>query len=98
MRGRTVVFHTALCVIDGVRGALDVTEVPTAVRFRRYSDEQAARYLEIDQPYDCAGAAKIEALGISLVESVESTDPTALIGLPLIALVGMLQRSGVAIP
>jgi septum formation protein len=68
------------------------------VRFRNYSDAQAERYLSIDAPYDCAGSAKIEALGIALVESVESTDPTALIGLPLIALVGMLERAGIAVP
>jgi septum formation protein len=98
MRGRTVVFHTALCVLDAARGAADTVEVPTTVHFRRFTDEQAARYLEIDTPYDCAGAAKIESLGIALVERVESTDPTALIGLPLIALVGMLGRAGVAVP
>ena len=96
MRGRTVVFHTALCLLDA-RGAAEV-EVPTTVYFRRYTDEQAARYLEIDAPYDCAGAAKIESLGIALVERVESADPTALIGLPLIALVGMLERAGFTVP
>lgn len=98
MRGRTVVFHTALCVIDAARRATDEAEVPTAVHFRRFTDEQASRYLEIDAPYDCAGSAKIEALGIALVDRVESTDPTALIGLPLIALVGMLQHAGIAVP
>lgn len=98
MRGRTVVFHTAVCLLDASHGATDADEVPTTVRFRRFTDEQASRYLEIDAPYDCAGAAKIESLGIALVEHVESVDPTALIGLPLIALVGMLGRAGVAIP
>lgn len=98
MRGRLVMFHTALCLIHGARGTADAEEVPTAVHFRKFSDEQAARYLEIDAPYDCAGSAKIEALGIALVERVESTDPTALIGLPLIALTGMLGRAGVRIP
>jgi septum formation protein len=98
IRGRTVVFHTALCVIDGARGASDATEVPTTVHFRQFTDAQAARYLEIDTPYDCAGSAKIEALGIALVERVESADPTALIGLPLIALTGMLGRAGIAVP
>lgn len=98
MRGRTVVFHTALCFIDPARGATDEAEVPTAVHFRWFTDKQASRYLEIDAPYDCAGSAKIEALGIALVERVESTDPTALIGLPLIALIGMLQHAGIAVP
>ena len=97
MRGRTVVFHTALCVLDAPTGRLQLEEVPTRVRFRRFSDTQAARYLDLDTPYDCAGSAKIEALGIALVESVESTDPTSLIGLPLIALVSMLAREGVAL-
>lgn len=95
MRSRQIVFHTALCTIDAASGRSLVDEVPTLVRFRAFSDAQAARYLARDTPYDCAGSAKIEALGIALVESVESTDPTALIGLPLIALVSMLGRHGV---
>ena len=98
MRGRTVVFHTALCLLDPAHDALQEAEVPTTVHFRRFSDEQASRYLEIDAPYDCAGSAKIEALGIALVDRVESRDPTALIGLPLIELVGMLQRAGITVP
>lgn len=93
MRGRRVVFHTALCVLDS-RGAR-IECVPTTVRFRDYSEAQAARYLQADQPYDCAGSAKIESLGVALVSEVVSTDPTALIGLPLIALVGLLQAAGV---
>jgi septum formation protein len=97
MRGRLVVFHTAVCVLDAASGVLDLDEVPTTVRFRDFSDAQALRYLEIDRPYDCAGSAKIEALGIALVERVESDDPTALIGLPLISLVSMLKRAGVAV-
>lgn len=98
MRGRVVSFHTAVCLLDPARRQSDVAEVPTVVQFRDFSDEEAARYLAMDQPYDCAGSAKIESLGIALVERVESTDPTALIGLPLIALVGMLRRAGVAMP
>jgi len=98
MRGRTVEFHTAICLFDGSRGTIEVEEVPTSVHFRHFSDEQAQRYLEVDRPYDCAGSAKIEALGIALVERVQSTDPSALIGLPLISLVGMLMRAGVAVP
>ena len=98
MRGRVVEFHTAVCLLDVRSGACEVEDVPTVVQFRNFTDEQAQRYLDIDQPYDCAGSARIEALGIALVERVESADPTALIGLPLIALVGMLKRAGVEVP
>jgi len=95
MRGHLVVFYTAVCLLDGASGQLHIDEVPTRVRLRNFSDGEAARYLQIDKPYDCAGSAKIEALGIALVESVESTDPTALIGLPLISVVSMLKHAGV---
>ena len=97
MRGRVVVFHTALCLLQVATARADIDEVPTVVRFREFSDAEAMRYLEIDRPYDCAGSAKIEALGIALVERVESADPTALIGLPLISLVSMLRRAGVSV-
>ena len=97
VRGRPVLFHTALCLLDASTGRSQIEEVATLVRFRNYTDAQAARYLELDQPYDCAGSAKIEALGVALVDLVESNDPTALIGLPLIALVSMLQRAGVEV-
>jgi septum formation protein len=97
MRGRALVFHTAVCVLEARSGRCQVEEVPTSVVCRDYTDEEAIRYLELDRPYDCAGSAKIEALGIALVEEVVSRDPTALIGLPLIALVTMLRRAGVAV-
>jgi septum formation protein len=97
MRGRTVVFHTAVCVMGGSPARVQVEEVPTTVRMRHFSEAQALHYLAIDAPYDCAGSARIESLGIALVERVVSDDPTALIGLPLIALVGMLLRAGVEI-
>lgn len=97
MRGRAVEFHTALCLLDTAHGRSDLAEVPTTVHFRDFTDEQAAHYLDIDRPYDCAGSAKIEALGIALVERVESADPSALIGLPLIALVTLLKRAGVEV-
>lgn len=95
MRGNLVVFHTAVCLLEAASGKLQIEEVPTRVRLRNFSDEEAARYLAIDEPYDCAGSAKVEALGIALVESVESRDPTALIGLPLISVVSMLKQAGV---
>jgi septum formation protein len=97
MRGRSVVFHTALCVFEAANGHCQIDEVPTTVLCRDYSDAEAERYLERERPYDCAGSAKIEALGIALVQEVVSRDPTALIGLPLIALVTMLRRAGVAV-
>jgi septum formation protein len=97
MRGRSVVFHTAVCLLEVSSGRCQVDEVPTTVLFRRYSEAQAASYLERERPYDCAGSAKIEALGIALIEQVVSTDPTAIIGLPLIALVTMLKRCGVEV-
>jgi septum formation protein len=97
MRGRSVVFHTAVCVLDAARQTCRTEDVPTTVQFREYSDVQAKRYLELEQPYDCAGSAKIEAMGIVLVEKVVSTDPTAIIGLPLIALVSLLREVGVEV-
>jgi septum formation protein len=97
MQGREVVFHTAIAVI-GPDGRQQVDDVPTAVRFRRLPVEQLDAYLQAEKPYDCAGAAKIEALGITLLESVRSDDPTALIGLPLIRLTSMLAACGVRLP
>lgn len=99
MRGRTVVFHTALCVQDGRPGARYATQqenVQTAVTFRNLPDAELDAYLRIEQPYDCAGSAKNEGLGIALIEKIESTDPTALTGLPLIALSTMLRNAGVS--
>ena len=95
MQGRLVVFHTALCLLDVAAGVTEADSVPTRVRFRRLPRKALEAYLRLDAPYDCAGAAKIESAGIALVESVESTDPTALVGLPLIRLTSMLARCGV---
>ena len=97
MRGRSVLFHTALALLNARTGVLQTAEVPTTVRFRQYGDAQIERYLEAERPYDCAGSARIEGLGIVLVESVHSTDPTALIGLPLMQLAAMLRNEGVAV-
>jgi septum formation protein len=99
MRGRDVVFHTALCLWDGRRPeseAAQAANVQTVVRFRNLPDAELDAYLRIEQPYDCAGSAKNEGLGIALLERIDSSDPTALTGLPLIALTGMLRRAGVA--
>lgn len=95
MQGREVVFHTALALLDTASGALRAVDVPTRVRFRRLPRAALEAYLRRDQPFDCAGAAKIEAAGIALVEAVQSDDPTALIGLPLIALTTLLAVFGV---
>lgn len=97
MRGKTVLFHTALALLNTESGAMHTAEVPTAVLFRNYDDRQISRYLERERPYDCAGSAKIEGLGIVLVERVTCDDPSALIGLPLIQLAAMLRKEGVAI-
>jgi septum formation protein len=97
MRGRSVLFHTALALFNARTGALQAAEVPTTVRFRQYGDAEIEHYLELERPYDCAGSAKIEGLGIVLVESVHSSDPTALIGLPLMQLAAMLRNEGVAV-
>jgi septum formation protein len=96
MRGREVVFHTALCLWDGRDGSAQVENVQVFVRFRDLPDAELDAYLRIEQPYDCAGSAKNEGLGIALLERIDSLDPTALTGLPLIALTGMLRRAGVA--
>ncbi|MES2152982.1 MAG: Maf-like protein [Pseudomonadota bacterium] len=99
MRGRRVVFHTALCLWDGrapaLTGAAQLENVPSFVTFRDLPDAELDAYLRIEQPYDCAGSAKNEGLGIALLERIDSTDPTALTGLPLIALTGMLRKAGV---
>lgn len=97
MRGQSVTFHTALCLRNLGSGKKQILNVPTIVKFRDYTEAQIEHYLQIERPYDCAGSAKIEGLGIALVEHIETTDPTALIGLPLIALVGMLLNEGVAV-
>ena len=100
MRGREVVFHTALCVWDGratdPAAAAQVEDIRTIVKFRDLLDAELDAYLRIEQPYDCAGSAKNEALGIAILERIDSSDPTALTGLPLIALTGMLRKIGVS--
>jgi len=96
MQGREVVFHTAVAVIHGAMS--EVTEVPTAVAFRPLPPARLAAYLAADTPYDCAGSARIESLGIALLRALRSDAPTALIGLPLIAVVAALERCGVTVP
>ena len=88
-------FYTALAVNGPALNSLQVDCVPTTVTFRNLPTAQLEAYLRADQPYDCAGAAKIESLGIALIQSVKSDDPTALIGLPLIRLTSMLAAAGI---
>ena len=92
--GREVVFHTALALLQAQSGEMQSTLVPTTVRFKTLTSQQIDAYLELEQPYDCAGSAKSEGLGIMLLERISGDDPTALIGLPLIALSTMLVRFG----
>lgn len=92
LAGKTVEFHTALCVTDGDRE--QTADVVTQCRFRTLSDTEIDNYLRRDTPYDTAGSAKAESLGIALMESITSDDPTAIIGLPLIELCRMLRDFG----
>lgn len=95
MRGREVTFHSALCLYNSATQAMQAEVVPYVVKFRNLSDAQIEQYLLKEQPYHCAGSAKSEGLGIALIESMVGEDPNALIGLPLIRLISMLQKEGV---
>lgn len=95
MRGKEVVFHTGLCLLNSSTGRIQVSGVPTEVRFRRFSDVEIIQYLDREDSLNCAGSAKSEGLGVSLLEYMRSDDPTALVGLPLIALCRMLRAEGV---
>ena len=94
MRGRVVEFHSALCLFDHARDIAQTEDVVTRVRFRDLPDAELDAYLHLETPYDVAGSAKSEGLGIALLESIDSDDPTALVGLPLIALTRMLRAAG----
>ena len=94
MSGRSVVFQTAISVSCRSRGFEASALVPVTVRFRTLSPSEIERYLRAEQPYDCAGSAKVETLGIALIEAMNSDDPTALIGLPLIQTCALLRRAG----
>lgn len=94
MRGRLVEFHSALCVFEQARDIAQVEDIVTRVRFRDLPDAELDAYLRAETPYDVAGSAKSEGLGIALLEAIESDDPTALVGLPLIALTRMLRAAG----
>ena len=94
MSGRTIVFQTALAVVRESTGFAEVRRAPVSVRFRTLDDDEIESYLRAEQPYDCAGSAKCETLGIALLDAIESDDPTALIGLPLIRTSQLLRAAG----
>jgi MAF protein len=98
LSGEHVTFLTGLCLLDSTTGEIQLDVVPFSVVFRELNDEQIDRYLQQDQPYNCAGSFKSEGLGITLFERMAGDDPTALIGLPLIRLTGMLARAGIRLP
>ncbi|CAN7212130.1 Maf family nucleotide pyrophosphatase [Acidovorax sp. LjRoot118] len=98
MRGQTVIFQTAVATVCQASGFEQVDIAPVEVRFRDLSDDEIERYLRAEQPYDCAGSAKSEGLGIALLDAIHSDDPTALIGLPLIRTCRMLRAAGVVLP
>ena len=96
--GRSVTFLSVVVLLNALSGRIQSRLVPTTVKFRRLDEAEIERYLRREPAYDCAGSAKAEGLGISLVESIESGDPTALIGLPLIALSSMLREEALLVP
>ncbi len=98
MGGRSVIFHTALALLNTRSGRVQVEVVPTEVRFRTLTDAEIVRYVNKERPLDCAGSAKSEGLGITLLDALSGEDPNALVGLPLIALARMLRSEGVALP
>jgi septum formation protein len=97
MRGRTVVFQTAVAVVCQTSGFEQVELAPVSVRFRQLGDDEIESYLRAEQPYDCAGSARSEGLGIALLDAIDSDDPTALVGLPLIRTCRMIRAAGVKV-
>jgi len=97
LSGKSAQFDTAVALLDAISGRHEARVVGCRVAFRRLSEAAIEAYLRKEQPYDCAGSAKAEGLGIALIERIETDDPTSLIGLPLIALTAMLGRAGVPV-
>jgi septum formation protein len=98
LSGKVVVFHTGLCLLNSKSNRRHVRGIATEVRFRELADGEIQRYMDKEDALNCAGSARSEALGISLLEWMRSDDPTALVGLPLIALAEMLRAEGLALP
>ncbi|ROZ72764.1 Maf family nucleotide pyrophosphatase [Ramlibacter sp. WS9] len=97
MRGRIVIFQTALAVVCRATGFEQLDLAPVRVKFRDLSDAEIESYLQAEQPYDCAGSARSEGLGIALLDAIDSDDPTALVGLPLIRTCRMIRAAGVKV-
>jgi septum formation protein len=97
LSGKSAEFHTAVTLLDAAISQAQTRIVPCKVQFRPLDDKRIESYLRREQPYDCAGSAKIEGLGIALVARIDTEDPTSLIGLPLIALTEMLERAGLPV-
>ncbi len=95
LSGRQAIFQTAVAVVRADMGYAEVLLAPVTVRFRVLRDDDIERYLRLEQPYDCAGSAKCETLGIALLDAIDSDDPTALVGLPLIRTCQLLRRAGI---
>lgn len=98
MRGRSIVFQTAVAVVCAEAGFEQLDLAPVRVAFRMLSDAEIEDYLRAEQPYDCAGSARSEGLGIALLDAIDSDDPTALVGLPLIRTCRMLRAAGLRVP
>jgi septum formation protein len=97
LSGRAADFHTAVSLYDTAAKAIDSRVVPCTVQFRTLDEPRIEAYLRREQPYDCAGSARVEGLGIALIARIQTDDPTSLIGLPLIALTEMLERAGLPV-
>jgi septum formation protein len=97
MRGQTVVFHTAVAVVCAATRFEQLEVAPVRVTFRDLSDDEIEAYLQAERPYDCAGSARSEGLGVALLDTIESDDPTALVGLPLIRTCRMIRAAGVKV-
>src|SRR5437764_8285016 len=97
LSGKSADFHTAVALLDAANGSVQTRVVPCRVHFRTFDDARIERYLVREKPYDCAGSAKAEGLGIALIARIDTEDPTSLIGLPLIALSEMLERAGLPV-
>jgi septum formation protein len=95
MRGQTVVFQTAVAVVCLATQFEQLDLAPVKVRFRDLTDAEIEAYLRAEEPYDCAGSAKSEGLGITLLDAIDNDDPTALVGLPLIRTCRMLRAAGI---
>jgi septum formation protein len=97
MSGRSVIFHTAVAVVCAASGFEQLEVAPVRVAFRNLSDAEIESYLLAERPYDCAGSARSEGLGIALLDAIDSDDPTALVGLPLIRTCRMIGAAGVKV-